>query len=288
MFASILLTCLTSMTSGYGVIENEASGSILLNQDAPTFKLIADPAPIKTLESEDGYAFADLAVYKSPFTECSDLYLLQAAVSFTPGCVARANGSKQGNGDDFVNSYLNSGYFHLEVNDIDQGWRRSSKIAIKGSWPDSSNVQTTISSSFGVSLNTEFGQSLEGGITLGNGASLKLTSSSSIGTAVTLSFEKSISSVASDPLLSHQINPQNTSEQQWSYSVLNKKVAGKITYTLDSYLLFEMDRSSWNCSNDAFHCEFDSSYTNAKTTDEESKLFPQQTNDVNSIGFFYN
>lgn len=288
MFASILLTCLTSMTSGYGVIENEASGSILLNQDAPTFKLIADPAPIKTLESEDGYAFADLAVYKSPFTECSDLYLLQAAVSFTPGCVARANGSKQSNGDDFVNSYLNSGYFHLEVNDIDQGWRRSSQIAIKGSWPDSSNVQTTISSSFGVSLNTEFGQSLEGGITLGNGASLKLTSSSSIGTALTLSFEKSISSVASDPLLSHQINPQNTSEQQWSYSVLNKKVAGTITYTLDSYLLFEMDRSSWNCSNDAFHCEFDSSYTNAKTTAEKSKLFPQQTNDVNSIGFFYN
>lgn len=131
MLASILLTCLTSITSGYGVIENEASGSILLNEDAPTFKLIADPAPTKTLESEDGYAFADLAVYKSPFTECSDLYLLQAAVSFTPGCVARANGSKQSNGDDFVNSYLNSGYFHLEVNDIDQGWRRSSNIAIK-------------------------------------------------------------------------------------------------------------------------------------------------------------
>lgn len=288
MLPELLLTCFTSISGGVPSkasdadnISQETSTQLLSESDIQGFSLISDPEPFKAIESSDGYLYLDVSLYKSPYTEKSNLYILNTEATFTPGVVALANGSKQSNGESFVQAYLSSGFLHVEIKQAyNEGWRKSGAIAIKECWPQSSNVSTTISSSFGSTLSEEF--SIDGGVEIGNGG---FVGKGGVGysTSLSFSFQKNLSSLTSDPVLSHQRDPQNANNLQWSYRVLKNAVAGSISYVIDSYVIFEMDTSASSCHPDSCIAYFDTMYTNV---DSEGDNFKTQANYVNSVGFF--
>ena len=49
-----------------------------------------------------------------------------------------------------------------------------------------------------------------------------------------------------------QNSPSNSAQAQWSFETIGS-VAGKVTYHLNSFYLFEMDKTASNCNSDAFH-----------------------------------
>ncbi len=117
----------------------------------------------------------------------------------------------------------------------------------KAQWPNSSNCTTTFTSSYGI--NASFGTSFNSGVELGNGGTLKISADQTNSSSLSLSFNKSVSTVTDDPRLSAQTNGSNYLEAQWDYEVGNFDVAGHLTYSLETYYLFEMDKYSYVNSN---------------------------------------
>ena len=195
----------------------------------------------------NGYVYLDLSVYKLPYTESSNLYVLNYRASFTPGCVARINGETI-NGRSYNNVSLANGYLHVSAEKMNQGYRYSGNVSYKASWPSSSDIITTFTSSYGETLTNS--ESLS--ISIGEGGSIIPTIEGTISTSYTMNFNVSTSSVCADPLLSMQNSPNNFAQSQWSFETISN-IAGRVTYHLNSYYLFEMDKTATNCDSDAFH-----------------------------------
>ncbi len=205
----------------------------------------------KVLDCIDGYVYYYNEIYRSTFTSESDLYLVHVVTEFTPGHVARLNG-----GTSYKDCNLSNAYVHLTLEQYSEDGKKGGEIAPKDFWPKSSSFTTTISSSFGESIDMVF--SSEGGIEIGNGASLSAKTGNDF--SVSLQFDESISTVVEDPVLSSQFSFDNKNEVQWSLSSQNKSISGSVTYTLDSYYLFEMSKDVINANRDSFMLTYEVMY----------------------------
>lgn len=87
-------------------------------------------------------------------------------------------------------------------------------------------------------MNLGITQSFSKGVEIGNGTTISSSKSSS--NSLSFNFSKSKSTVTADPILSTQLSSSNGLQAQWSYNVNSISPAGTVTYTIDSYLLFEI------------------------------------------------
>lgn len=229
-------------------------------QNNPFVRIGGFLEPFKILENSDGYAYYNTEVYKANYTSTSNLYIFHAETVFTPGAVARINGEKQSNGKTYKDYMLDTGYVHLSLKQYKEGDAVGGDITSKLLWPSSSSVTSTFTSSFGNSLSNSF--NLGGEVSLGNGGSLKLTTGASNQTSLTFSYNESTSSVVSDPMLSSQLSPSNSLEAQWTYQIVNKDIAGRLSYHLDTYYMFEMKTNAKNCNVDAFVLDYQIMFQN--------------------------
>ena len=233
---------------------NESTALVRTESTSPFSLLGGYPEPYKVLECDDGYVYYNLEIYKACYTIYSNLYLLHIESVFTPGYVANMNGDVQNNGNGYKKYMLKRGYVHIGLSRYEDDNRYGGTIYPKSMWPSSSTTSTTFTSSFGSS--STIGKSLGAGIELGNGGILSVTGNASNSSSLTFTYDESLSSVVSDPILSNQYSSSNNLEAQWSFEILNKDIAGKISYHLDSYYLFEMSNDAYNCNVDAFIIDY--------------------------------
>ncbi len=179
--------------------------------------------------SASGYFYYDMDLYYTQFTSVSRLYIIHNTVDFTSGYIAIQN-DETGYNDDFD---LWSGYLHVApgYKHWAEGWKNSSTIIYKESWPRSSDFTKVVTSYF--STDYIFRTSIEAGISLSEGLYISATTSSSI----VLSFDKDVAVSSPEPTISYQLSPSNPKEGQWFYQY---DVPGRATYELDTYYLFEV------------------------------------------------
>lgn len=199
----------------------------------------------KLLESDSGYLLMNYEILKSSFTNNSSLYLLHSYIQATPGHEARKYDLS------YKDTYLSDVMYEVGLRQYNQDDELGGKINIKSFWPKSSTFTTTLTSSFGGSINVQLDK--ENSLQLGNGGSIGTKEGASFG--LSLNFSQEQSTVSSDPVLSAQ-NPYNDlNKAKWSMSFKSLKNAGSATYTLDSYILFEMEENTCNLL-DPFYLDF--------------------------------
>ncbi len=200
------------------------------------------PEKVKILDFSYGYIYYDIQIYRTQFTSNSDLYLVGMQTEFTPGWVAYRNG----NTNYGMNYILNNGYVHLEAIKYEESpTKKGGNVFLKAYWPTSTTFTTTVTSSTGLTLNMN--QSVEAGVDLDGGVSLKATQTKGL----SISFNRSVGVTYTDPYLSAQSSPTNPKQAQWNYKVTSN-TAKKVTYYLQTYYLFEMDNTNVNAGDDAF------------------------------------
>lgn len=214
------------------------------------------PSAQKCLDNPDGYAYYLNSVYKSPYTNASDLYLLREQIWFTPGYAARNDGTNPNR--DYYNSgaMLGKGTVGVTLKKYESGDAHGGDVAIKSFWPQSSNVSTTVTSSFGTTLSGSLGFSQSAGAEIGDGAKITVSKGQSSGVGLSFTWSKSTSSLVEDPMVSSQYSPSTNLGVTWNYEVNGKDTAGKLTYAFDCFVLFEMSRSYANCGSSAFQFVF--------------------------------
>lgn len=200
---------------------------------------------ITVIDNRDGYTQYRSDIYKLPYTINSNLYLLAHRIDFTPGYIA-----------DLVTDDPK----YLETAKLGRGVVRITlqkhlgEIKLKGVWPMSSSVETTVSSSFSTSLSLtgQLSNKMESGISMGDGARLSASHDASLLTGLNITWNKATSSLVDDPIVSEQNLPTGEGIA-WTYEIQNPDVAGKLTYHFCCYLLFEMEKSA---KEDGFKFDF--------------------------------
>lgn len=219
----------------------------LTSENSTPFRFMgASSTPQKIIDCDDGYVYYYTEIYKTEFTSNSDLFLVKVTTSFTGGHTARQNGTLQSNGKQYKDYYLKRGYIHATLVVPSDGSNHGANIYPKQYWPRSNDVQMNISSSVGgeSTMPSEF----SGMVNLGNGASI----GAKRGNSLTYKFSLSTSYVTADPIMSAQYG-STSDEVQWSFQVSSiKSPAASMTYTLDSYILFEMDKNYSGYNRNAF------------------------------------
>lgn len=229
---------------------NNMRSSTYSSTTSPFVNMGGYSEPYKILDCDDGYAYYNVEIFKAEYTPVSNLYLLHVETVFTPGCVARINNNVQNNGNSYKDYMLKRGYVHLGLKQYNENGAIGGEISPKLMWPSSSTVTTTFTSSY--STSTTITGTFGAGIELGNGGSIGVTANASNSTSLTFTYNESLSSVVDDPILSNQYSSSDNKEAQWSFEIINKDVAGKISYHLDTYYMFEMRNNATNCNADAF------------------------------------
>lgn len=184
-----------------------------------------DANRIAIANKKTGYFYYDMDVYFTDFTSVSRLFLIRVKVDFTPGCEAYDNGNKE-----FDSRFsLYKGYIHINLYQKLDLYAQSSSIAVKQGWPQSSNFTSTVTSSYGSSINLN--------ATLGAGVSLTegLSAKAQAGVGLSLSFNKSIAVTGPEPSISYQ-RGDSVKDMQWNYEYAEQ---GNNTYSLETYYLFE-------------------------------------------------
>ncbi len=192
--------------------------------------------PLTTGSTRYGYMYMEYDISRADYTEDSALYLAHVKISFVPGYAAYQNDFEYQEGIPFEeNAYLKSGYVQIEL--VNAGSPGNAKSTPKAMWPNSNDFQTTFSSSYGGSLSIS--NTLEAGIELGNGGTLKADFGGSTTTGMSFSFAKQMSTLTEDPFVSAQFENSNPNCAAWNFEIVNPDVAGKVTYAIDVYLLVE-------------------------------------------------
>ena len=220
--------------------------------DGASFLRIGGSDFFKALECKDGYVNSKIDIYKHSFTEASDLYLYKVVSQFVPGVVANENNNKMSDGSAFSYARLKKGFVHISVFQY-QETEYGGEIEYKAIAPISSTTTTTVSSSYGKTINSSFETKF--GVSAENMATMKAQADSSFSSGVSLNLEHSFSSSDSDPFVSAQTyqNDQTIKQEaQWNFTVLNPEISGEKTYWLTSYLLFEMSNSVSYFNRDVF------------------------------------
>ena len=207
------------------------------------FSLVAhSSAPQKVIDCVDGYVYYYSEIYLADYTNDSYLVVDRVLTEVTPGCVAAANNPSAGYDS---SRHVSSGYVHFDVEKFVYGNNEiGGDVHYLCSWPASSNFSTTYTSSWGSTLSGS-SQWLTG-VSLGNG--MNLTAQNSYSTGLSFSFNYSLSTVSSDPVLSKQQAPSSSTETQWSYVTQNKQSAGAVTYSLESFYVFEIRKNAVNAA----------------------------------------
>lgn len=188
-------------------------------------------------------------MYKTPFTYKSNLFIVNVAAEYTPGYQALLNGH-----NNYLPYQLYNGYLHC----------RSERSGIVNTYdpkfitalPDTSSFTTTFTSSSSSAYT--FNSELKCGIDLEDGISL----SGAAGKGLTVSYNREISTTYSDPYISKQYSPSNSREIEWNFTCSNLDVAGSVTYKLNTYYIFEMDKTTEDIKSNAFIFYIDIGITN--------------------------
>lgn len=193
----------------------------------------------KILDNVSGYAYYDVHVYKTPFTYNTNLFIVNVTAEFTPGYQALLNGH-----NNYQNYKLVNGYLHCraEYSNLVNTHKPNFKTAL----PDNTSFTTTFTTSSSFSYN--FNKELKAGISLNDGISL----TGGVGSGLTVTYNNSISTTYSDPMVSKQYSPDNPNEIEWNYTCSNVNVAGSTTYKLNTYYIFEMEKCILDLKSNAF------------------------------------
>ena len=211
----------------------------------------------KVIDSKDGYLYSQTWFYASPFSDHSSVVLLKIRNSFTPGVSAYNSG---------LTSY-NSGA-HLKRGGVSVQLARykdqdnyvfGGRIEPLFSYPSTSEVTTTLSSSFGTTLSAGVNQNQK--ISIGDGISFEMGTGKS-GNA-SICFSTSTASSSSDPVID-ALNGVNQNDFRWTYTCLNSdNSASKTTYSFTSYIAFEIENSSRvNCGEYGFEYTYSAFFYN--------------------------
>ena len=257
-FSSLLLVGLVSAfsTGSDAIIDSERqepsrSGS---SPNTSIFTNQYNSSIVTLINNSDGYTTLQYSIWKAPYTDSSSLWLFQSYLSFTPGYVASQFGSSYSSG-----AYLGKGTIQVKLRPYSAfaGNAQGGTIYLSEYWPRSTDVTTTVTSSVSTTLSGSIEMQAGVGYSTGNGASISLTNTTT--TQLSFTWTKSLSSVLSDPALSAQLIPTGTTEKiaSWYYEVQNPNTAGKLTYHLDSFVMFEIGNNNYNCSQNCFHYEIE-------------------------------
>ncbi len=210
--------------------------------------------PYTAINSPDGYTKYSYDAYYLEYTESSLLVFMVNHLQFTPAYIAYYENPSYY----YQDVRLNKGYCSVVGSSFSSSspHGQSGSITAKGYRPASSQISTTISSTYGVSLSGELSNGLETGVVLGDDIGVSITRSMSTITGITLSYSSSSSSSFVDPLLSTQLLG-NSNGASLYYEVSNVNVAGKLTFQVDFIVVFEIENGELNSFGAAFKADVD-------------------------------
>lgn len=227
--------------------ESSSNGGV----DTSAFRQICNSmGPNRVINNRDGYTYVQSDIYRAAYTTMSDLYLVKNKFMMTPGYAADASGlSNYESG-----ARLGKGHVSVLIKKYEDATlnQYGGDIVVKSFWPQSSSVTSTISSSFGCSFSPSFSIQKTIGAQIGDGATLSVEEGYGSSTSLSFSWSVSSSSVVADPMVSAQYLSSSNMGVSWNYEVINEDIAGKLTYNLSTYVLFEKKIGSVNCGGDAF------------------------------------
>lgn len=185
----------------------------------------------RKLHKPYGYVDCDYNVKKYRANDVSSLYLIESHIYFTPGKVAKENGSS-----DYENYYNSKGYIHLKAQPAEKvvgndQIRYGGTPVFKDAYPVNSPSKITISSSF--SSGTNLGYSFSNGYSLDN---VSIEAGVEFGANIGYSYSKSITS--DDPVISAQKNAEDAQMFEWNYTYDSVK---EETFHLFTGYMFEMN-----------------------------------------------
>lgn len=220
-----------------------------LNQENTIFqKFGVSHEPVKLIDNNDGYTYRMCDIYKSPFTNYSDLYIVREQIEVTPGRIAREDNPN------YNDVQLGKGLVSIELQEYYENENKhGGHIKTKAWWPQSSQVNVALSSSYSSAYSNSFSSSISAGLSLGagsNNASISGSNSSSS----TSSYSFSCGDVISykEPLMSSQLSSSSNKKVYWTYEYPNDQNHGLLTLRMDLYVMFEMDKDYINCGSSAF------------------------------------
>lgn len=233
-------------------VNNNSSASFAINnyseQTTIFQKFGVSHEPTKLIDNNDGYTYRLCDIYKSSFTNYSDLYIVREQIWITPGRIAKMENSK------YSDVQLGKGLVSIELQEyFENDNKHGGHIKTKAWWPQSSQVNVSLSSSYSDSYSNSFTSSVSGGASLGAGsvgASISSSNSSTSTTAYSFSCTDVISYV--EPLMSSQLSSSSNKKVYWTYEYPNAENHGLVTLYLDLYIMFEMDKNYVNCGSSAF------------------------------------
>lgn len=178
-----------------------------------------------------GYIDCDYDVKKFRANEVSSLYVIESNFAFTPGLVAKNNGS-QG----FDGWYNKAGYIHSKAvqatNDVGYNQVRHGGTPIfKDAYPVNNPGTISITSSYSIGLN--LGYSFKNGFSVDNVSS---ETQRDVGVNTTYGYSKTYST--SEPALSTQKNAYDPQIYEWLYTYSSPRIE---TNHLKTGYLFEMN-----------------------------------------------
>lgn len=215
------------------------------------------PSAAKVLDdSTTGYAYYNVQIYKTSFTDKSNLFLAHVTGEFTPGVQAYWNGHTNYN-----QAYaLWNGYIHCRAEKQPDATLSGTTPSVyyKTSWPDSSAFSTVYSSS--VSSNYSFNSTITGGVEWESGPSIE----GQTGSGISITYGTSLATSYDDPYVSKQYSTDNNSEIEWWYNATSSP-ANIATFKLETFYLFEMNTVTDSFRNNSFVLYVDIGMTNINT-----------------------
>lgn len=242
------------------------SSAVVIDNTSPTpsapitgsifTRISGSPHAFKIIDNRDGYVYYYNSIYKAPYTNVSNLFLLEEEMWFTPGNVPASAGYSQ-----YVSgTRLGKGSVELEILQYANADKNivGGVPCVKAFWPQSTKMSTTISTSFGgtVSEQSAWGKDASVGYSAGNGASIKASSSSGNSSTLSVNWDKSLSTLVDDPIVSSQFSPSSDSSVLFTYEVINPEVSGLVTFHFDCFVLFELSSHVTNCKDSTFKFTF--------------------------------
>ena len=208
-----------------------------------------------------GYFYSDVDVYTTTFTNCSKLMLLKVSTHYFSGSYLQStlNGqykyiNEKGNAESFDQHFdLNKGKIEIVAGqyvdpmvDASRIHRHSSSIVQKQHWPLSSPSTSSVTTTFGTSL--ELKSEISGGVSLTDGVFVSATK----GGSLTFSYSKSATITNDEPKITSSQPEPNAGIAVYDYSY---EGYGK---TLDfvNYVLYEVKNDS-NIISDPYYVNLD-------------------------------
>ena len=251
-YASLALTILMSTVTSLGPNKEKISLRTPSLKVDSLFSLIANTEENRIfMNNNDGYTKFEYKIYKAPFTNKSDLYIVRAIVQITPGRIAKVENPSGGYND----VRLGRGMVSIELQKyFEYEEEYGANIRAITYWPQSTPVNVSLSSGYSGTYSTSYTSSFEAGLGVsmgdGLGASINGSSSETMSTAYTFSTSNTIS--YQEPLISAQYSSGINKKAYWTYEYIKGENHGLVTLPLDLCIMFEMDREERHCPRDSF------------------------------------